>query len=87
MAAVDNSLNLTTIGAGSAVAITPNDSTDLTTPTRGLYVGASGDVSVILVGDTNPVTLVGLAAGIVHPLRVRRVRSTSTSATSIVGVW
>lgn len=69
-----------------ATAITPSDSADLTNPTRGLYVGASGDVSVILVGDSAAVTFTGLAAGIVHPLRVKRVRSTGTTATDIVGV-
>lgn len=67
-------------------SITPNDSADLTVTTRGLYVGVSGDVKVDLVsGDT--VTLVALAAGVIHPLRVRRVYSTGTAATDIIGVY
>jgi hypothetical protein len=73
--------------ATRAVAITPHDSNDLADVTRGLYVGVSGDVRVILAGDTSAVTLTGLAAGMVHPLRVKRVLSTSTTATGIVGLY
>lgn len=66
--------------------ITPNDSVDLTIATRGLYVGVTGNVKVTTVrGDT--VTLVGLASGIFHPIRVARVHSTGTTATSIVGAF
>jgi len=75
------------IGAGSAEAITPDDNTDLTASTRGLYVGATGDVVVIFERDTVAVTLVGLVGGVVHPLRVRRVLATNTTATGIVGLF
>jgi len=69
-----------------AVAVTPSDSADLAKVSRGLYVGASGDVKVDLAsGET--VTFVALAAGIVHPLQVRRVYSTDTTATDIVAVY
>lgn len=72
--------------ADRAVAVTPSDSADLTEVTRGLYVGASGDVKVDMAnGDT--VTFVAMAAGVVHPLRVRRVYSTGTDATDIVAVY
>jgi hypothetical protein len=74
------------VPAANAAAITPSNTVDLTTVTRGIYVGVSGDLKVDLVsGDT--VTFVGLAAGMVHPLRVKRVYATGTSATSIVGVY
>lgn len=68
-------------------SVTPSDVTDLTRPTIGLYVGVTGNVAVIMAGDETDtaVTLVGLAAGIFHPLRVKRVMSTNTTATSIVG--
>lgn len=69
-----------------AAAVTPSDEADLATSTRGLYVGASGDVKVTLVGGET-VTLVDLAAGVVHPLRVQRVHSSDTDATGIVGLW
>jgi hypothetical protein len=70
-----------------AFSITPHDSNDLAQTTRGLYVGVAGNVRVILAGDTDAVTLTGLAAGMVHPFRVKRVLSTSTTATSIVGLY
>jgi hypothetical protein len=72
--------------AEHAVEITPSDSTDLAISTRGLYVGASGDVTLDTVGGET-VTFVGLAAGIIHPIRARRVRATGTDATGIVGVY
>jgi hypothetical protein len=72
--------------ASQAVAISPNDTNDLETPTRGLYVGAGGDVRVTLVGDTNPVTFAGLAGGVAHPIRAKRVWATGTTATGIIGL-
>jgi hypothetical protein len=73
--------------ARQAVAITPDDDTDLDDPTRGLYVGAAGDVAVILADDSAAVTFTALAAGIVHPLAVKRVRATGTTAEDIIGVY
>lgn len=72
--------------AESAFAITPDDNNDLAYPTRGLYVGSAGDVAVVMVnGDA--VTFSTLAAGIVHPLGVIRVKSTGTTAANIMGVY
>lgn len=68
-------------GAGS---VTPSDSANID-PTRGIYVGASGDLRVMMVnGDI--ITFSDIAAGIVHPLQVVRVYSTSTTATGIVAL-
>jgi hypothetical protein len=50
---------------------------------RALYVGVSGDVSITTLSGTT-ITLVGLAAGIWHPVMFKRVRSTGTTATSIL---
>lgn len=69
-----------------AYVVTPDDGADLGFTTRGVYVGVSGDLHVDLVGGSE-VTFVGLAAGVVHPLRVARVYATGTTATSIVGVY
>jgi hypothetical protein len=70
----------------SAAAVTPSDSTDLPSVTRGLYVGVIGDVNVIFAADkdASTVVLTGLAAGVWHPIQVRRVLATSTTATGIV---
>ncbi len=72
--------------ARHGVAVTPSDTVNLAEPTRGLYVGVSGIVRAILA-DGDEVILVGLAAGVVHPLRVLRVYATTTTATSIVALW
>lgn len=72
--------------AGGAIAITPSDSNNLSRAIRGLYVGASGDVKVDLADGTT-VTFTGLAAGVIHPIRTKRVYATGTTATSILGVY
>lgn len=72
--------------ASRAVAVTPHDTNDLTNISRALWVGAAGNVSVILAEDSTAVTLVGVPAGTLLPLRVKRVRATNTTATSIVAL-
>ncbi|MBK9053344.1 MAG: hypothetical protein IPL78_21320 [Chloroflexi bacterium] len=69
--------------AESAEAVTPNDETTFA-PTRGLYVGVSGDV-VVQIGGAD-ITFVGLVAGVIHPLSVTKVLETGTTATDIVVV-
>lgn len=70
---------------GGAEAVTPNDSTNLTTPSV-IYVGVSGNVKVTTAqGDAT--TFVGVLAGTVIPVQVIRVWSTGTTATSIVRIY
>lgn len=71
-------------GGRSAFAITPNDSTDLATAARAVYVGGSGDIRVQDL-DGNDITLSGAVAGSTIPLAVKRVYSTNTTATNLVG--
>lgn len=73
--------------ARNGFAITPHDTNALPATTRGLYVGVQGDVTLRFADATSDITLVGLAAGIIHPLAVTHVRSTGTTATDIVGVY
>lgn len=82
---VKNHLELASLPAGNAFDITPHNSNDLTIKTRGLYVGVTGNVKVDIGGTA--ITFVGLAAGVIHPLRVTRVYATGTTATNIVGVY
>lgn len=65
--------------------ITPHNTNDLAVYTRGIYVGVSGDVKVDLV-NSGTITFANLAAGIIHPIRAKRVYATGTAATGIVGV-
>ncbi len=68
-------------------AVTPHDSTNMTTPNRGLYIGGAGNVSALLYDDDTAVTLTALAVGVWHPIAVKRVNSTSTTASAIVVGW
>lgn len=69
------------------ISVTPDDDNDLPEgTTRGIYVGVSGDVTVISVSGST-ITLVGLAAGVFHPIAVTRVKSTGTNATDIVALY
>ena len=72
--------------AQKLISITPSDSTDdASGPFRAVYVGVSGDLKVRDMYD-NPITLVGLAGGLFHPVCCKRIYSTGTTATSILGV-
>lgn len=69
-----------------SVAVTPSDTDELTNPGIGLYIGVTGDIKVVTKGG-DTVTMVGLAAGIWHPIQVKKVFSTGTSATDILIGW
>lgn len=71
--------------AWTATAVTPSDSTLITgAPTRGLWVGTSGNINVLMAGG-GTVTFVGVQG--LLPIRVDRVNSTSTTATDIVALF
>ena len=74
--------------AANAEAITPADS-DLTEFTRSVYVGGVGNLSVQMAdtkGDSI-VTFIAVPAGSILPIRVKQIRSTSTTATNIVALF
>lgn len=58
----------------------PNNSVEFA---RWLYVGVTGNVSYTKWDGTNQ-TLIGLAAGVWHPIYSIKVNSASTTATSLV---
>jgi len=76
-----------TVPSDHAVAVTPNDSTDLANTTRALYVGVSGDIVAIMAEDDSSVTFKGVGSGAVLPLRVKRILATGTTATDIVALY
>jgi hypothetical protein len=73
--------------ASGAFVIAPSDTVDFNQITRGIYVGSTGDVVVLLAKDTAVVTLVAVPAGSLLPLRVKRVNLTGTTASNLVGVF
>jgi len=77
--------------ASKAVVITPNDNIDLNLSsvemyTQAIYIGGAGDLRVMLLDNTVAVTFVGVKAGGVYPFKIKRVYSTGTTATNLVGL-
>jgi hypothetical protein len=67
------------------VAVTPSDSTNLTTPTRAIMIGGGdGTLSAVFRSGRNTVALAGLQIGQVYPFELLRVNATGTGSTSIV---
>lgn len=68
-----------------AAAVTPSDVTNLSAPTRALYVGsAGGNISVQMNGATIIFTAVPIG---VLPIQCSRVNATGTTSTNIVALW
>lgn len=65
-------------------AITKNDNADLPERICGLYVGGTGDVTV-LTETSKTVTFSAVPVGTILPIAPRRVMSTGTTASLIVG--
>ncbi len=80
----DHSAGLTA-PASHGFAITPSDTLDLAEVTRAIYVGGSGNVSVIMSSGAE-IALIGLPAGTVLPIRARRIKLSGTNATNLVGL-
>lgn len=70
--------------ATHVTAITPNDSTTFSA-TRALYIGSGGNLRVLTV-DNDTITFTAVPIGIL-PIRVTKVFSTSTTASSILGLY
>lgn len=68
----------------NAVAVTPDDGTDLAYVSRAIYVGTPGDLRVLTL-EGQDVTYKGLSGTKV--LRVARVFATGTTAADIVAEW
>lgn len=77
-------MSYTSDPAAFAAAVTPSDATILT-PTRGLYIGGTGDVVVQMYGSDNSITFANVPVGIL-PVRVVKVLA-ATGATDIVALW
>jgi len=70
--------------AVNCIAITPADA-DLVQPVRALYIGGAGNVRINDTGGGS-VIFYNVPAGVILPVMARRVWSTSTTATNIVGL-
>lgn len=81
----ENHTTSLTSPATAGETVVPSDQNDLTHCTRGLYVGATGAVVAVLVSG-DEVTLNDAQAGVIYPLRIRRVKATGTTAAGLVGL-
>lgn len=72
--------------SGHLAAVTPHDTNDLAFTTRYVFVGGAGNLRVIDEAG-NTVTLTGVTAGSLLPIRVTRILSTSTTATNIAALF
>lgn len=69
----------------SGSAVTKSDDTILK-GVRAIWVGGAGNLAVTFVDDDSAVTLSGVTAGSLLPIRVKKVMSTNTTATNIVAI-
>jgi len=69
-----------------AAAVTPSDTLLLAFTTKGLWVGAVGDVVVTMFGGEK-VKFTAVPAGTYLPICVSQVWSTSTTASLIIALW
>lgn len=67
-------------------AVTPSNTVNFTHATTALYVGVTGDISVVMNGDGATVVLNSVPVGW-YWLSVARVNLTGTTATNIVAFW
>lgn len=87
LTAAESQYNAPTASSSSGEAITPHDTNELTHVTRGIYVGAAGDVVVVLFNDSTAVTFKNAAAGSVLPVRAKIVKSTGTTAMNLIALY
>lgn len=71
----------------NAFPIAPNDSEDIDTITRAIYVGTGGNLAVQMAGGGGAVTFRTLPAGALLPIRVTRVLATGTTASDLIGLY
>ena len=70
----------------SAVAVVPNDTTNLPQVALSLWIGGAGNLNVDMYNGQT-VLISGITAGTLLPIKVRRVRATTTTATAIVAFY
>lgn len=69
-----------------AAAIVPSDATVLATPTRGIWVGVTGNLAVRMSGVGDLVTFSNVPVGMLA-IAVDKVLATGTTATTMIAVW
>lgn len=74
------------LAAKHGAAISKSDTNELANVARGIYVGGTGDLSVVMFGGET-VIFKGVPAGTLLPICVKQVTAANTSATNMVALW
>jgi hypothetical protein len=74
-----------TAPGADAFAITPSDSANLAQVVRALYVGVTGNLTLITIAG-NSVVFTNVPAGAIIPVQTQQVMNTGTTASGIVGI-
>lgn len=69
-----------------AASITTDNSNDLPTPAKAIYVGGAGDLTVT-TGSGEDVVFKAVPVGTVLPVKIKRVKATGTTATLLLALW
>ena len=72
--------------AKSAFQISPDDSSELMSATKAIFVGSGGDLTVRLIDNDVDVTFRNINSGTVLAIRARAIRFTGTTADDLVGL-
>jgi len=75
-----------TVSARRAVEVVTSDATIYVQPTRGVYVGTTGNLKVDMVSG-GTVTFVSVPGGSLLPVQVERIYATGTTATNIIALY
>jgi hypothetical protein len=78
--------NIFTATAQAYIVYAMSPQTSMGNPGCYLYIGGTGNVSVITIGN-DQLTFNGVPAGTTLPIQVRRLRSTGTTATLVNALW
>jgi hypothetical protein len=76
--------NTPQVESSAMSALSPSVGGGYFSVTKGLYVGVSGDVTVIMSNDVE-IQFKNLASGIIHPIACKRI--SSATATNILAVY
>ena len=69
----------------NAEVIVKSDTVNFAEPSRALYIGTSGDISVEMAGVGSAIIFKTVPVGVLH-IEVTRVNSTNTSASNMVAL-
>lgn len=68
-----------------AAPITPSDVTNLSAPTRAIYVGSAGGTITAIMNGV-PITFTAVPIGVL-PIQCTRVNATGTTSTNLIALW